>query len=54
MLKIHFVCLHSPPHPKKEQKIFGRTENYVYLCTRYPENNLFYLRKLIPIEDLER
>ncbi len=25
-----------------------------YLCNRYPENNLFTLRKLIPIEDLER
>ncbi len=22
-----------------------------YLCTRYPENNLFTLKKLIPIED---
>jgi len=26
----------------------------VYLCTRYPENNLFTLKKLIPIEDMER
>ena len=26
----------------------------VYLCPRYPENNLFTLKKLIPIEDLER
>ena len=25
-----------------------------YLCHRYPENNLFTLKKLIPIEDLER
>ena len=25
-----------------------------YLCNRYPENNLFTLKKLIPIEDLER
>ena len=26
----------------------------LYLCNRYPENNLFTLKKLIPIEDLER
>jgi len=25
-----------------------------YLCTRYPENNLFTLKELIPIEDIER
>ena len=25
-----------------------------YLCYRYPENNLFTLKELIPIEDLER
>ena len=25
-----------------------------YLCNRYPENNLFTLKRLIPIEDLER
>jgi len=25
-----------------------------YLCNRYPENNLFTLKKLIPIGDMER
>lgn len=25
-----------------------------YICQRYPENSLFALRELVPIEDLER
>ena len=25
-----------------------------YLCRRYPENNLFTLKGLIPIEDMKR
>ncbi len=25
-----------------------------YFCNRYPENNLFTLKKLIPIGDMER
>ncbi len=29
-------------------------ENKPYLCGSYPENNLFTLSRLIPIEDLER
>ena len=29
-------------------------ENKPYLCSSYPENNLFTLSRLIPIEDLER
>ena len=29
-------------------------EKNLYLCTRYPENNLFTLKKLIPIEDSKR
>ena len=29
-------------------------KNKSYLCSSYPENNLFTLRGLIPIEDLER
>ena len=32
-------------------KMFCRFEKECYLCTRYPENNLFTLKKLIPIED---
>jgi len=35
-------------------KKFVGTKKMVYLCTRYPENNLFTLKKLIPIEDMER
>ena len=31
--------------------LFADFEKDVYLCNRYPENNLFTLKKLIPIED---
>ena len=31
--------------------LFGHIEKVLYLCNRYPENNLFTLKKLIPIED---
>ena len=31
--------------------LFANSEKDVYLCNRYPENNLFTLKKLIPIED---
>ena len=39
---------------KKVQKKFAGSKKNLYLCTRYPENNLFTLKKLIPIEDMER
>ena len=39
---------------KKAKKIFVSSEKKPYLCIRYPENNLFTLKRLIPIEDLER
>ncbi len=39
---------------KKVLKKFADSKKNVYLCTRYPENNLFTLKKLIPIEDMER
>jgi len=29
-------------------------KNFDYLCNRYPENNLFTLKELIPIEDKKR
>lgn len=32
------------------QKIFVFNKKYTYLCKRYPEYNLFTLKKLIPIE----
>jgi hypothetical protein len=35
-------------------KKFGSYQKMPYLCYCYPENNLFTLKKLIPIEDLER
>jgi len=35
-------------------KKFVGSKKILYLCTRYPENNLFTLKKLIPIEDMER
>ena len=37
------------------RKIFCGFKKSPYLCSRYPENNLFTLEvKLIPVEDLER
>ena len=36
------------------QKKFADSRKKVYLCTCYPENNLFTLKWLIPIEDMER
>ena len=39
---------------KKMQKKFVGSKKILYLCTRYPENNLFTLKKLIPIEDVKR
>jgi hypothetical protein len=33
------------------QKTFASYELFTYLCQRYPENNLFTLKELIPIED---
>jgi hypothetical protein len=34
--------------------MFWSFKKNVYLCNRYPENNLFTLKKLVPIEDMER
>ncbi len=34
--------------------MFGEMRKITYLCNRYPENNLFTLKELIPIEDIER
>ncbi len=48
------VCAHSTKKEKKKQLSLDYIEKKHYLCERYPENNLFTLRKLIPIEDLER
>jgi len=39
---------------KKITKTFANIKKSFYLCYRYPENNLFTLKKLIPIEDLKR
>ena len=36
---------------KKCMKMFCGFKKESYLCNRYPENNLFTLKKLIPIED---
>jgi hypothetical protein len=36
------------------RQIFCYVAKRPYLCQRYPENNLFTLMELIPIEDLER
>ena len=35
---------------KKVAKKFAQKKNIYYLCKRYPEYNLFTLKKLIPIE----
>ena len=35
---------------KKKTKKFGLLKLKPYLCNRYPEYNLFTLKKLIPIE----
>ncbi len=34
--------------------MFGDKARIYYLCKRYPENNLFTLKGLIPIEDSKR
>ena len=34
--------------------MFGSLNKNLYFCKRYPEYNLFTLKNLIPIEDLER
>ena len=34
--------------------MFWQLKKLRYLCISYPENNLFTLKKLIPIEDIER
>ena len=39
---------------KKVLKKFVGSKKNLYLCTRYPENNPFTLKELIPIEDMER
>ena len=44
------VCLHNFEDKKKQPEKFARKKIKPYLCSRYPENNLFTL-KLIPIED---
>ena len=43
----HFSAKNSLPKVCEDKK-------KLYLCICYPENNLFALKKLIPIEDLER
>ena len=48
------VCAHKTKEGKKRQQFLDYSGKNHYLCDRYPENNLFTLRKLIPIEDLER
>jgi len=40
---------------KKYLEKFWGIKKMLYFCTRYPENNLFTLKKgLIPIEDMKR
>ena len=39
---------------KKSEENIWLFRKKPYLCIRYPENNLFTLKRLIPIEDLER
>ena len=34
--------------------MFCQFKKMAYLCKRYPENNLFTLKRLIPIEDMKR
>ena len=46
-----FYSFYFQNPPKNSLFLFGNSEKDVYLCNRYPENNLFTLKKLIPIED---
>ena len=39
---------------KNIDKIFGYSKKIYTFVTCYPENNLFTLKKLMPIENLER
>jgi len=45
------VCPHIDFYQKKVIKKFAQLKKKAYLCSRYPENNLFTLKGLIPIED---
>ena len=48
-------CAHTLNFLKKiSTKSLGRVKKRLYLCNRYPENNLFTLKELIPIEDMKR
>jgi len=48
------LCGHTFIFIKKNKKKVWRLKKIPYLCIRYPENNLFTLKELIPIEDLKR
>jgi hypothetical protein len=39
---------------KNNRQRFGDLKKIPYLCKCYPENNLFTLKELIPIEDMKR
>ena len=45
------MCAHTPHFVKKKSKNIWRFIKKVLLLQRYPENNLFTLKELIPIED---
>ena len=49
--KLSFYSFYFQICTKKHLFLFANSEKDVYLCNRYPENNLFTLKKLIPIED---
>ena len=53
-VKNKIVWEHNTILLKIVYKKFENPEKRLYLCNRYPENNLFALRRLIPIEDLKR
>ena len=53
-VKNKIVWEHNTILLKIVYKKFVNPEKRLYLCNRYPENNLFALRRLIPIEDLKR
>jgi hypothetical protein len=43
LINFAFVRGHKAVFQKKVKKMFGGSEKTPYLCTRYPENNLFTL-----------
>ena len=54
MLIVHIVWAHIEIYKKIILLRFGNIKKSIYICNCYPENNLFTLKKLIPIEDIRR